>query len=179
MSQQKKSESAISTSSSVPLKEPKNINHFPITQVKTIKIIAASLKSNYSSNYIPTRALSVVPSTLQYQKPSTLPLLNQLQVQQLIQVNNLSPSLQSCFLLWLQSRLLNILDIYHHMHQVWIYIDIQVNNMSGPSKYPSSVSSYVPSVNPSISPSEKQVGDLQEESLTTLEQVKALENIIA
>ena len=33
-------------------------------------------------------------------------------------------------------------------------------------------------MNPSISPSEQQVGDLQEEMRTTIEQVKALENII-
>ena len=43
----------------------------------------------------------------------------------------------------------------------------------------SSVTSHVPSVNPSRSQSEKQVGDLQEEMRKTLEQVKALENIIA
>ena len=36
----------------------------------------------------------------------------------------------------------------------------------------SSVPSYVPSVNPSRSPSEKQVGALQEERRTALEQVK-------
>ena len=51
--------------------------------------------------------------------------------------------------------------------------------MLGNSKYPISVPSYVPSVNPSIDQGEQYVGDLQEESRTTIEQVKALENIIA
>ena len=41
------------------------------------------------------------------------------------------------------------------------------------------VPSYVPSVNPSRSLSEQQVGVIQEVSRTTLEQVKALENIIS
>ena len=42
-----------------------------------------------------------------------------------------------------------------------------------------SVPSYVPGVDPSRSPSEQYVGDIQEESRTKLEQVKALGNIIA
>ena len=53
-----------------------------------------------------------------------------------------------------------------------------MRNRLSPSKYPSSLSSYVPSVNPSRAPSEQQVGALQEERRATLEQVKALENII-
>ena len=53
-----------------------------------------------------------------------------------------------------------------------------MNNRLGRSKYPSYVPSYVPSVNPSRAPSEKKFGALQEESRTTLEQVKSLENII-
>ena len=48
----------------------------------------------------------------------------------------------------------------------------------GPYGDPSSAPSYVPSVNPFISPSEHQVGSLQEEMQTILEQVKVLENII-
>ena len=50
------------------------------------------------------------------------------------------------------------------------------------SVYPSSdtrsAPSYVPSVNPSRSPNKQHIGALQEEIQTTLEQVKALENII-
>ena len=41
------------------------------------------------------------------------------------------------------------------------------------------VPSYVPSVNPSGTLNEQQVGVIQEVSRTTLEQVKALENIIS
>ena len=48
-----------------------------------------------------------------------------------------------------------------------------------PSDNPSSVSSYVPSVNTYRAPSEQQIRAIQEERRTTLEQVKALENIIA
>ena len=44
---------------------------------------------------------------------------------------------------------------------------------------PSYVPSYVPSLNTYRDPSEQQVEDLQEEIPTTLEQVKALEDIIA
>ena len=43
---------------------------------------------------------------------------------------------------------------------------------------PISVTYYVPSVNPSRNIIEQQVEDLKEEILTTLEQIKALENII-
>ena len=48
-----------------------------------------------------------------------------------------------------------------------------------PSGDPRSVPSYVSSLNPYIAPSEEQVGSLQEERRTKLEQVKALENTIA
>ena len=44
---------------------------------------------------------------------------------------------------------------------------------------PRYVPSYVPSVNPPRDTSEHQVGALQKENWTTLEQVKSLENIIA
>ena len=44
---------------------------------------------------------------------------------------------------------------------------------------PRSVPPYVPTVNPSIALGEQQVRALQEEIRTTLEEVKALENIIA
>ena len=47
-----------------------------------------------------------------------------------------------------------------------------------PSSDPSSVTAYVPSVNLSIAPSEEQFRAIQEERWATLEQVKALENII-
>ena len=46
------------------------------------------------------------------------------------------------------------------------------------SNDPTYVTSYVPCVNPSRAPGEQRVGYLQEERQTTLEQVKALENII-
>ena len=49
----------------------------------------------------------------------------------------------------------------------------------GPYGDPISAPSYVPIVDPSIYPNEQQVRAIQEESWTTLEQVKALENIIA
>ena len=47
-----------------------------------------------------------------------------------------------------------------------------------PSGDPRHSTLYVPSLNPSRAPNEQPVGDLQEERLTTLEQAKALENII-
>ena len=46
------------------------------------------------------------------------------------------------------------------------------------SSDPTSVPSYVTSVNPSRAQSEQQVGALQEEMQTSLEQVKAIENVI-
>ena len=52
-----------------------------------------------------------------------------------------------------------------------------------PSVYPSSDPRYVPTYAPNVnlyrSPSEKHVDDLQEERRTTIQQVKAVENIIA
>ena len=48
-----------------------------------------------------------------------------------------------------------------------------------PSGDPGSVPAYVPSVNPPKAPSKQQVLDLQEEIPATLEQVRALENIIS
>ena len=64
------------------------------------------------------------------------------------------------------------------MYQVWIHPELQVNNRLGPYKYPSSVTSYAPSMNPFRAPSEQDVEALKEKIITTLEQVKDLENII-
>ena len=97
----------------------------------------------------------------------------------MIQVKYLTTSPQGCLLQFFQLILLVILDLYYHMYQVWIHQKLQVNNMSGPSKDASYVPSYVSSVNPSRSPGEQQVGSLQVKRRKTLEQVKALENIIA
>ena len=75
MSQNKKSENTISTSSPVPSKYPPKTNQFTISQSKSIQIIAVSPKSKYSYNYSPTRAPSVMSSTFPSNMPSTIPLL--------------------------------------------------------------------------------------------------------
>ena len=69
--------------------------------------------------------------------------------------------------------------MYHHMYQVWIHPELQVDNRLGLSKYPSSEPSYAPIVNSYRAPGEEQFGALQEERRATIEQVKSLENIIA
>ena len=61
---------------------------------------------------------------------------------------------------------------------MWIHPELQAHNRLGPSKDPSSVTSYAPSVNLSRSPREQQVGGLQEERHTRLEQAKSQENIL-